>query len=322
MVSSTVKISKISIKIRDAKIANLVDDDLPNDQEFAEILLNDCPVCIANGIRRILLCELPTKVLTTDLTSIETNGTMPSDFILSRIEMLPLSQKFRDISGHLEVRNATNKIMDVTTDDLILKADGTKIEIRDVYRIAQLRPDCFLKINDIRAIERIGGRVSVADNITYQVISTKKGLLPRDEKPEDYKLKNKIGNFRISFDTSGVYSAQELINAVFENLLSRLNDFAEFISSDIEISDFYEFSKKTNISYEIKFNDEKTTIGEILIWFIYCQDQTIPLVNYSEVHATENKMILRWTHPSGRKIVELATENAIKKINQIYKELK
>lgn len=300
-------ISKISFNLP-TKLNNIMEDLIPRPREHAEIHLFDVPVCIANAIRRTIMNETPTMVMTTDLDNIKTDGTMPNDFILDRLEMLPVIQDIK-ITGGLEIRNNSKELLDVMSSDLDLKANGKPFELEDNYRLAILRPNTFLKISNITTELKTGGRASIVDNLTYKI-------LPK--KPNQYKLENHVGDFLITFDTNGTYEVQELLHKVFDLLLTKLKNLLEFIVSEQDNTDYYEFSRKIKDSYEIKFNNEKTTLGEILMWFTYNADKTIPLVNYVPVHVTENKMYFNWTHSSGKKIIKIATENAIKRINEVY----
>jgi DNA-directed RNA polymerase subunit L len=310
MPQNKLTISEISFNLP-GKLNDLVDDLIPVSRNHAEIHLFDTPVCVANAIRRTIMNETPTMVLTTELENVKTDGTMPNDFILDRLEMLPIIQGVK-ITGSLEIRNNTKGLINVMSSDLDLRANGKPYEVEDSYRLAILRQNTFLKISNITSELKTGGRASIVDNLTYKILPKKGG---------DYKLTNNIGDFLITFDTNGTYEVEELLVKVFEILLTKLENLLEFLTSGQDNTDYYEFSRKMKDSYEIKFNNEKTTFGEILMWFTYDADKSIPLVNYVPVHVTENKMYFNWTHTSGKKIIEVATKNAIKRIESIRDSL-
>jgi DNA-directed RNA polymerase subunit L len=310
MPQNKLTISEISFNLP-SKLNDLVDDLIPAPRNHAEIHLFDTPVCVANAIRRVIMNETPTMVLTTELENVKTDGTMPNDFILDRLEMLPIIQGVK-ITGSLEIRNNTKGLINVMSSDLDLRANGKPYEVEDSYRLAILRQNTFLKISNITSELKTGGRASIVDNLTYKILPKKGG---------DYKLTNNIGDFLITFDTNGTYEVEELLVKVFEILLTKLENLLEFLTSGQDNTDYYEFSRKMKDSYEIKFNNEKTTFGEILMWFTYDADKSIPLVNYVPVHVTENKMYFNWTHASGKKIIEVATMNAIKRIESIRDSL-
>lgn len=97
--------------------------------------LKGVPVSFVNGVRRILLAEIPTVVLS-NVQIIENSSSMTHEMIRHRIEMLPVNVRADEVAvvrdTKLELRVVADKeARDVTSDDFISTGPRSDVLLKD-----------------------------------------------------------------------------------------------------------------------------------------------------------------------------------------------
>lgn len=97
--------------------------------------IKDVPVAVVNGLRRILLSEIPT-VAVRDVQILENNTHMVHEMLRHRVEMLPINVKdtetdvIRDTKIELRMM-ASDKERIVTTDDFVVTGPRREVFLKD-----------------------------------------------------------------------------------------------------------------------------------------------------------------------------------------------
>lgn len=98
--------------------------------------LKNVPVAFVNGLRRILLAEIPV-VAVANVQILENNSSMTHEMIQHRVSMLPVAVKaeetavIRDTRLELKIGAPADSILDVTADDFVATGPRGNILMRD-----------------------------------------------------------------------------------------------------------------------------------------------------------------------------------------------
>lgn len=97
--------------------------------------INNVPVSFVNALRRILLAEIPTVVIS-GIQIVENSSSMTHEMVQHRVEMLPVNVRAEEVAivrdTTLELRvTAGKEIREVTTDDFVTTGPGANILLKD-----------------------------------------------------------------------------------------------------------------------------------------------------------------------------------------------
>ena len=97
--------------------------------------LKNVPVSFVNGLRRILLSEIPTVVVS-NIQILENTSSMTQEMVRHRMEMLPVNVRAEDVAvirdTKLELRVVADKEpREVTTDDFVATGPRTDVLLKD-----------------------------------------------------------------------------------------------------------------------------------------------------------------------------------------------
>ncbi len=97
--------------------------------------LKNVPVSFVNALRRILLAEIPTVVVS-NVQILENTSSMTHEMIRHRVEMLPVNVRAEEVAvirdTKIELRvTAADKMTELTTDDFVIVSPRDKILLRD-----------------------------------------------------------------------------------------------------------------------------------------------------------------------------------------------
>lgn len=124
------------MSISRVKISNISEKN-----KYLYFTLENCPLCYANGIRRIILSEIPCIVFKYDsenINIIDNKSRMNNEVIKQRIASIPIhisdidNFSYNDYIVELEKVNDTNNIIYVTTADLKIKNKKLNTYISDL----------------------------------------------------------------------------------------------------------------------------------------------------------------------------------------------
>lgn len=317
------KIETQSCRLSDPDLHALVKHLLPADKEKVSFTLT-AETCIANAFRRVMIEEIPVRVMVVDLKNVKTSEEYPSDWLATRLTQIPIKQV--EFVASLCKRNTTGEIMEIMSGDIEFVVDGRKTpaaEIVDVtYPVLQLSPDKTVEIKNIRTEVQLGygqGCGSCVGNLVYRQMRDRPTHLvldtPTSAKLPEFKQSPTLIPHAISFNTVGTLRGAEIIPTVCDILADRLVKIRDFLADKNRVDNVnISLTTESHLSevpiFRLKIHDESFTIGEMLSRYTYLQDTGIPYVGSSITHPTERVCLLTWKHPAGPDIV-------VKAINQI-----
>ncbi len=257
--------------------------------------IHDVDISIVNGIRRILLTDIPNVgLLGEDDITIEiykNNGPLHNEYLIHRIGLIPICLDENEIDNYednsliveLNVENKSDKIINITTADFkgffndkeLTKKDIERIfpvnEIsKDHILITRIRPTEYLhfKGKAIKKTARLNASfspVSLSNMFYIQDPSVAKNKESVLDKERSY-FKNKYGDANaLMFELEPInpyLSPQYLINKSLDIIIDKLNNI--ILNTNTEEAIKIEKFPNTNNTYDFYINNEDDTIGNII----------------------------------------------------------
>jgi len=268
--------------------------------------INNIDLAIINGIRRVILTDIPIpgiigEKLENDDPSVDiviNNGALHNEIIIHRIGLLPICLKeeeidnYEDNSIHIElnVKNITNKTIDVCTDDITATRNSVNIskeELKDIFPANKISNDHIL-ITRLRTGEHLHFKAKVVkrkgrDNASFNPVSLSNFSYIQDPKEADKKTnildkersyyKNKYGDpMRFKFDIESInhnIGPKYLISKSIDIIINKLELLKRELNS--ESSDKVKIQQFQDIegTYEFIIEDEDDTLGNIIQSYIH-----------------------------------------------------
>jgi DNA-directed RNA polymerase alpha subunit len=264
--------------------------------------INNIDLAIINGIRRVILTDIPIagiigEKLENDDPTVDiliNNGALHNEIIIHRIGLIPICLKeeeiddYKDDSIHIElnVKNTTNKTLDVRTSDITATrntANITKEELADIFPANKISGNHIL-ITRLRTGEHLHFKAKVVkrtgrDNASFNPVSLSNFSYIQDPKEADKKTnildkersyyKNKYGDaVRFKFDIESinhnigpkylVSKSLDIIIGKLELLRRELNNTDA--ATKVKIQQFQDIAG----TYEFIIEDEDDTLGNII----------------------------------------------------------
>ena len=268
--------------------------------------INNIDLAIINGIRRVILTDIPIpgiigEKLENDDPSVDiviNNGALHNEIIIHRIGLIPICLKedeidnYEDNSIHIElnVKNATNKTMDVTTNDIIATRNNINIskeELKDIFPANKISKDHIL-ITRLRTGEQLHFKAKVVkrkgrDNASFNPVSLSNFSYIQDPKEADKKhnildkerayYKNKYGDpTRFKFDIESInhnigpkYLVSKSLDIIINKLESLKKELGSETSAKVKIQQFQDIKG----TFEFIIEDEDDTLGNIIQSYIH-----------------------------------------------------
>ena len=278
--------------------------------------INNIDLAIINGIRRVILTDIPIpgiigEKLENDDPSVDiliNNGALHNEIIIHRIGLIPICLKeeeiddYKDNSIHIElnVKNTTNKTLDVRTSDITATRETatrnttniTKEELATIFPANKISGDHIL-ITRLRTGEHLHFKAKVVkrtgrDNASFNPVSLSNFSYIQDPKEADKKTnildkersyyKNKYGDaVRFKFDIESinhnigpkylVSKSLDIIMNKLELLRRELNNepAAATAATKVKIQQFQDIAG----TYEFIIEDEDDTLGNIIQSYIH-----------------------------------------------------
>jgi DNA-directed RNA polymerase subunit L len=267
------------------------------------------PLTFVNGMRRILLSDIPTVVIR-DVQILDNTTQMPHEMLKHRMEMLPVnvqhtdSGTIKDAVIELRLLPQTEPSM-ITTDDFVVQSgyEGVLMKDRELGT-----PLLFLRVRKGESVH-IKGKLAVEKG--SQVCTATMSYHVDPERAEMDKKKYVEGggdprvfdNFYIqksysvddrgrpnwidvSVESVGVVSPKELIRLALAELKKQVNSWMENASENITRE------KEENV-YSVKLDQGGHTVGALLQEVIY-HSEDVSFVSYDIPHPMKPTMILRF----------------------------
>lgn len=263
----------------------------------ADVELKNVPVAFINGLRRILLAEIPTVVLA-NVQILENTSSMTHEMIRHRVEMLPVNVKAEEAAvirdTKLELRASADKEpVEVTSDDF--KAVGPRSDVllkdRDLNTpmlFLNLKPGESIHIKATLSIVSTGASqvcISTFRNhidpevakIDRETFIAQAGDDPRAQKEaaqvfDTFHIQRSFSrnkdtgrpdHFDLTVESIGVTLAKDLIKKSADIMLNKITEWAK--SPILRESDGW---------YRIETVGETYTIGQLVQEMIYTANMT------------------------------------------------
>ena len=222
--------------------------------------LKNVPVAFVNGLRRILLSEIPTVVVS-NIQILENTTSMTHEMIRHRVEMLPVNVRADEVAvirdTQLELRTAAEKEpREVTTDDFAAVGPRGEILLRDrdletPLLFIQLKPGESIHIKaTLSVLATKGSQVCVStfknhidpdiakidrDSFVSQAGDDPVAQREAAQMFDSFHIqrsfhRNKEGRpdwFDLSVESIGITSAMDLFKKAVEVFQEKINEFAK-----------------------------------------------------------------------------------------------
>lgn len=269
------------------------------------------PIPFVNGLRRILLAEIPTVVIR-DVVIRDNTSQMIHEMLKHRVEMLPVAVKasegdvIRDT--RLVVRFlASPESRDVTTDDFTVNGPRNSVLLRDrdlgtpLYFLT-LKPNEELHIECGLGLAMTGAS-QVCVSTFRNHIDERRAQIDRDSfilkrSTEDVRIfdnhliqrsyvrdpeTERPTHFDFTVESIGVQSARELVRTAAEVLKKKVLDFVKL-----------PVSKDETGMYSVETETEGHTLGALAQSILYEAPALVDFVSYHIDHPLTAKLILQF----------------------------
>lgn len=309
----------------------------------------------ANGIRRVLMEEIPTKCLDFNENNYETDDEfILIDKIQKDINLIPINQDFdeKEINKYtinLYKYNKSNKIIDVKASDIdiIIDSKSNRNTIKLNYNknnsinikklipdpniiISVLRPGKFISIKKFTLVEGLckndASKFSLLDDVTYKPIvenpfdSLKhKGTRSIQTNPTEFDIKISTAS-----NISILSLTNKLCNVIINKLKNAKHNIEEYIKSE-EKSDYYSDNFEVHIYDNIKkykFHGEYITLSYMLAQRCYLLDKNILFCTPSVDRFDTEIAIIKLKHPDSDNLLISACDECVKDIEILRTEIK
>ena len=274
--------------------------------------LRKFPVSFVNGLRRVLLANIPTVVIR-DVQIIENTTQLPHEMLKHRMEMLPIDAlpgdgpTIRDARIELNILPGPDA-RTITTDDFVVDSARPTILMKDRDIGERI---LFARVRKGESL-RISGRLAVENEHVSQVcnVSTSWHVDPevskaaRKEYEEDpkndvrvfdnflvqrYYSRNERGRpdwFDLSVESNGVIPAKDLFKTAVKILRKKVDEYYAEAEKNIQTE------SDTN-TYSITLEQGGHTVGYLMQEVMY-GDTNVNFVSYDILHPLRSTMVLRF----------------------------
>ena len=302
-------------------------------------LTNSC-TSIANGIRRCLIDEM--EVISLDFNEYEDLKTddkyILCDIIKKQICLLPIDQDiqitdYNKMEISLEKENSTDKIIEVTSDDITFKVNGKVIDKSNIIAtnitLVHLRPSKYIKINKIRVISGIArkdaGKFSNISRMEYKILNVQPMLKTDFESTGVSSMKTNPEHFYISYTTHrNVKKPLSLMSKCCDTLIGRLSNILTEMKN-ISNNDISYFSELLTLKSEadlkiLEITDEYWTIINLITQYCFMLTKgNIKFVAPAVIHPEKEIGVVKIIHKDFSTLIQSAIKQIISDLGDIKK---
>lgn len=286
--------------------------------------LRNFPVSFMNGLRRVLIGNIPTVVVR-DVQILENTTQMPHEMLKHRMEMLPVkvspldSATIKDAKIKLQILPDPNaEIRTITTDDFV--RNETIMKDRDLGT-----PLLFIRVRKGESIN-IEGRLALLNDQVSQVCTATTGWhidpeLAKEarkahiESGEDVRIfdnflvqkyysrdeNNRPNWFDLNIESVGVLSSKEILKMGVAILKKQVDSYLKEALENIQ-------KEADEGAYTISVDQGGHTVGYLMQEIIY-KDANVSFVSYDIPHPLKKTMVLRFvTSKKPESILKIAKD--------------
>ena len=311
--------------------------------------LKDVPVAFVNGLRRILLAEIPTVVIH-DVQILDNSTKMIHEMLKHRIEMLPINARpeetgvIRDTKIELRFLPPTKDMIrkgpiEVTTDDFVV--DGPRQNVL-LYDLDEEAPIYFMKLDpnesihfraSLRVDTKSSSQVCVAtfknhvdpelaklDKDSYVAVAGDDEVLRAERAKifDNYEIQRSYSRdengrpnwFDLAVESIGVISAKELVKQAATIYKKKIEDWCK-----------NPILREEDGWFSVETEEEGHTMGALAQILLY-NAALVDFVSYRIVHPLLPKMIVRFSSKvDPEKVIERFKTEAVALCESILKSV-
>ncbi len=276
--------------------------------------LKNFPVSFVNGLRRILIGNLPTVVIR-DVQILENTTQLPHEMLKHRVEMLPVNVlptdaaaiKDAKIELHILPDKDSDRIRTITTDDFVVESgrEGLLMKDRDLGT-----PLIFLRVRKGESVH-IKARLALENEQVSQVCTAttswhvdpelaaaaRKEFVEQGNDPrifdnsliQRYFSRDERGRpnwIDLSVESVGVLQSKDLLKMAVAVLRKKVDEYTKEALENIQ-------KEADEGTYNVTLEKGGHTIGYLFQEVIY-SDSNVNFVSYDIPHPLKNTMILRF----------------------------
>ena len=283
------------------------------------------PLTFVNGMRRVMLSELPIVVVR-DVQILENTTQMPHEMLKHRIEVLPIDVQHTDSTI---IRDATIQLRllpqpedtVVTTDDFVIESGRENVIMRD----RDLKtPLLFLRV---RKGEQVHFKAKLSVERGSQVCTASMQYHVDPERAEKDKVKfvetggdprvfdnfyiqksysiDEIGRpnwIDVSVETVGVLAPKDIMKLGVAEIRQQVDSW---VSNALE-----KIAREGNNTYNVKLEQGGHTVGALVQEVIY-HSKDANFVSYDIPHPMKKAMIVRWCSEKAPELLLKETQKTI-----------
>jgi DNA-directed RNA polymerase subunit L len=288
--------------------------------------LKNVPVSFVNGMRRIILSEIPTVVVT-NVQILDNTTQMTHEMLRPRVEMLPVNvlptevEVIRDAKLELRFLKA-NKEREVTSDDFVVGGTArNNVLLHDKMLgtpmlFMNLKPEESLHIKANLAIAPTGfSQVCVStyklhidetlakrdrDAYTKQAPNDERSQKIAEREFDNLMIQRSYSRdpaterpnwFDFAVESIGVMKAKDLVKSAMEIYKGKID---EFVKTDVQ--------REEDSWYRMEVENETFTLGALVQEILYTS-KVVDYVSYNIGHPLRPKLVLRFKTTSQPEVV-------------------
>jgi len=293
------------------------------------------PLTFVNGMRRVMLSELPTVVVR-DVQILDNTTQMPHEMLKHRMEMLPVDVRHTDSTI---IRDATIQIRLlpqaedtlVTTDDFAVESGRDNIIMRD----RDLKtPLLFLRVRKGESVH-VKAKLSVEKGSQVCTASMAYHVDPERAEKDKKKYVDDGGDPRVfdnfyiqksysvdeigrpnwidvSVESVGVLTSKEVVKLAVAELKQQVDSWMSNALEKIT-------NEPEKNTYHVKLDQGGHTVGALLQEVIY-HSKDASFVSYDIPHPMKSAMIVRWCSDKKPELLLKETQKTIHEYCEIVEK--
>ena len=276
--------------------------------------LRNFPVSFVNGLRRIIIGNIPTVVVR-DIKILENTTQLPHEMLKHRMEMLPIkvaptdSTTIKDAKIVIRILPETDKsdTRNITTDDFVISSTNPNIIMKDRDLDTPL---LFLRVRKGESVH-IEARLALENEQVSQVCNVSSGWHIDPELAKEarkafieagndvrifdnslvqrYYSRNESGRpnwFDFTVESVGVLNSKDILAMGVNILRNQVNTYIKDALDNIQ-------RESDENTYSILLDQGGHTIGYLMQEVIY-GDSNVNFVSYDILHPLKKTMLLRF----------------------------
>ena len=278
---------------------------------------NIIKLSLANAIRRIIICEIPTFAI--DSVNFEENSSMlQNDYLAKRLTLIPFNSNVNDSNFEqlilsLDKTNNTDHMISITSDDFIIKSDNTIVDnvlVNNEILFAKLKPTQSIKLTCNFAKSNVKFRgaafTPVCKSIlTYKVDEKKINELTKklnqhdkkyflDTQTEPHYLITDTGEpaiFILSLESLNTMKPKDIVESALTVLKEKLQILLHSVNENIDSKISITQSNRLFTAYDFVIIDEDHTLGNLISSYLN-DNPNIDYDGYVIPHPNDNKLLI------------------------------